>query len=134
MSLGFSYRSNNPFGRAFYLIISLLFFSPVICSISYSWSVYLILIVFLRGVFVIVVYVCTIGSWINKRVRFSFFLLRFILFLTPLILPFIVRNTHVSLYFGGNYLFIMGFTVIFLGFCVLFISYMLQFNAAIRKF
>lgn len=128
-----SFLNNNPLISAIFLILSLIIISPLLSILYSSWYIYLFVIIFLRGLFIIIVYVTSISSWRYKRVNFSLSFIFFIFIFYPYIL-FTIDINNISLIIRPYYLGLVLYIVIFLLYLIGFCSYILSAGSAIRKF
>lgn len=63
-----AYKRNNPLISALRIIISLVLASPLLGVVSPVWYVFLLLMLFLRGIFVVVIYFARVSTYIFKVV------------------------------------------------------------------
>nr|YP_009026505.1 NADH dehydrogenase subunit 6 [Rhigonema thysanophora]AGZ90413.1 NADH dehydrogenase subunit 6 [Rhigonema thysanophora] len=128
-----SYANINPMKSSLFLVLSVLFLTPLVSFGSSIWFSYFICLLFLSGVFVIIIYF----SSLSKMGGASSFSPLILFFLTCLVFsPFLslgqgglsVNNFYFSIYW------VLLFWLIFilLGY-MNFISYYLSFSGALRK-
>jgi len=91
------------------------------------------MMLFIRGVFTLVIYITSVGQSTYKKVN-SFFLFLFLLFifLPGIMFRFLSENLLRMLFIRYNLTLIL-FVIVFLLFLVLFTSYMVTTSAAMRK-
>lgn len=129
-----SYRSNNPFVSAFSLLLSFMLVSPFLSFFTPSWYLYMLVIIFSRGVFVAVVYLCSLGRWSFKKTGFSFIMFILYVIFFPIVIPSKLFSIPIVENFQREFLIPVSFFVGFLGFLLVFLSFILHYRAAIRKF
>lgn len=129
----FSYVSQDPIKRSFFLIFSLLGLVPAISFGVYVWYSYFICLLFLRGIFVIVVYFSRISSYMKIGVP-----LGLILFFFSLLL-FCSEGLTEGFFLGLNnfyfkiFLDVLVFILFILLYFMNFRSYYLNFSGALRS-
>lgn len=127
------YLNIDPIKSRFFLIFSLLSLIPVISFSLQVWYSYFICLLFLRGIFVILVYFSSLSK-INfvrsKGVTLS--LLITIFFVTPFF-NFFSRSLNLNSFYYSIHWFYIVFIVIILLFFINFRSYFLNFSGALRK-
>lgn len=128
-----SYINIDPIKRRFFLIFSLLFSIPIISISIHIWFSYFICLLFLSGIFVILVYFSSLSK-INvvKSYITLFVLLLSMIYFSPTVLNYSgylgLRGFYYSIYW-----FIFVFILICLLFFINFRSYFLNFSGALRK-
>lgn len=127
------YKSRSPLSRALYLILSLIMISPLLSLINHQWFIYLILILFLRGIFVIIIYFSRLSTFRYKYTRGLIILLLIYLLFFPFII-FLLLNKNINLLFMFESLYIIVFLIIRLIVLILFSSYFLSQSIAMRRF
>jgi len=129
-----SFKRNNVLIRCLNIILRLIIISPILCLITLSWYIYLINILFVRGVFILIIYVTSIGSIFFKTTTGIILLIfLYLLFSIPLFFysPIIggirtfFNSVNINLIVG-----LIGFLIILIGFT----SYIVIRRGAIRKF
>lgn len=125
-----SYLNIDPIKSCLLLILSLIFISPVLSLGNQIWFRYYVCLIFLSGIFVILVY-------FSRLSKYNFFNhnLSFLVFIGFLFFPFLLFKNNLLvyvIYFRNNFLII--FWVIFsLLLFMNFTSYFLNFSGALRK-
>lgn len=129
----YSYYNIDPIKRRLSIILSLIIVSFII---NFSVNViyrYFICILFLRGIFVIIVYFSSLSSYINKEIFFVWLAMFFRLFFLVNIIFFDFSfDSFISFYYNYNSIFVLYviFNLIyFLNFC----RYFLNFSGGFRK-
>lgn len=128
-----SYINLDPIKSRFFLIISLLFRIPLISFSIHIWFSYFICLLFLSGIFVILVYFSRLSK-INLNKSYLYFvvlLLRFLFLNFDFIFNFVFLN--LSGFYYRIYWFIFAFILSILLFFINFSSYYLNFSGALRK-
>ncbi len=128
-----SYINLDPIKSRFFLIISLLFRIPLISFSIHIWFSYFICLLFLSGIFVILVYFSRLSK-INLNKSYFYFivlLLRFLFLNFDFIFNFVFLN--LSGFYYRIYWFIFAFILSILLFFINFSSYYLNFSGALRK-
>lgn len=126
----FCYLSVDPIKSCLYLVLSLILITPYLSMLNEVWYSYFICIIFLRGIFVILVYFTRISKYIFHKLSFSF-LVFFGLFFIPFILFKYSLTLNYLYYKSFFYLFI--FLLINLIYFINFSSYFLNYRGALRK-
>lgn len=127
------YINIDPIKSRFFLIFSLLSIIPLISFSLQIWYSYFICLLFLRGIFVILVYfsrLSKINFVSSKGVITSFFIT--LLFCSP-ILNFLRNNLRLNNFYYNVYWFHLIFIVIILLIFINFSRYFLNFSGALRK-
>lgn len=127
------YINIDPIKRSFFLIFSLLFSIPVISMRIHIWFSYFICLLFLSGIFVILVYFSRLSK-INvvKSYIAVFLLLLRMLYFSPTVLTY-RRYLGLRGFYYSIYWFIFCFILVCLLFFINFSSYFLNFSGALRK-
>lgn len=128
-----SYINLDPIKRCFFLIFSLIFSIPLMSFIIHVWFSYFVCLLFLRGIFVILVYFSRLSK-INlvksQLTLFSFLLTLF--FIYPLFV-FESRYLNLNAFYYEVYWSLLVFVLLVLLFFINFSSYYLNFSGALRK-
>lgn len=125
------YKSTNPMSRALSLILALVLISPLVSTLSFRWFIYLMLLLFLSGVLVLVVYFTRLRSLTMKYVKVRV-VYRVVLLFFPTLEEFICSNNVRLLYLPDN-LGVVFYLVFRLVGLILFSSYMLSYGTAMRR-
>jgi hypothetical protein len=128
-----SYKRRSPLSSALYLILSLIIISPLLRFINHQWFIYLMLILFLRGIFVIIIYFSRLRTFRYKYTSGLFIIIIIFCFFFPFII-FLLLNKNISLLFIFERLYIILFLIISLIILMLFSRYFLSQSIAIRRF
>nr|YP_009391053.1 NADH dehydrogenase subunit 6 [Caenorhabditis nouraguensis]ARV88318.1 NADH dehydrogenase subunit 6 [Caenorhabditis nouraguensis] len=128
-----SYINIDPMKSSFFLIFSLLFSMPIISMSMHIWFSYFICLLFLSGIFVILVYFSSLSK-INVVKSYLSLLVLFlsILYFSPSSLYF-SSYLGLSCFYYSIYWFIFLFILVCLLFFMNFSSYFLNFSGALRK-
>nr|ARV88270.1 NADH dehydrogenase subunit 6 [Caenorhabditis sp.] len=127
-----SYISIDPMKSSFFLILSLLFTMPILSFGMHIWFSYFVCLLFLSGIFVILVYFSSISKINLMNSKMSFLLVL-------LLVLFLPEYLFDSIFLGLNsfYYSVFWFMFIYIIFCLLifmnFTSYYLNFSGALRK-
>lgn len=130
-----SYMNNDPIKRSFFLIFSMLFCIPIMSFVNYVWYSYFVCMLFLSGIFVILVYFSGLSSFLEFRVYFWF--VGFVL--TLMCLNFVSEDFCFGIsgglnvfYYEVNF-FLLLYLIVVLLFFMSFVSYYLSFSGALRR-
>lgn len=130
-----SYMNIDPIKRRFFLICSLLFRIPIISFSLHIWFSYFICLLFLRGIFVILVYFSSLSKF--SVVERKMFVLCFFLRIFFLFYDTSVRIGEGGLSLSGFYCkvywFVFLYILVVLVFFINFSSFFLNFSGALRK-
>nr|YP_009391029.1 NADH dehydrogenase subunit 6 [Caenorhabditis virilis]ARV88294.1 NADH dehydrogenase subunit 6 [Caenorhabditis virilis] len=128
-----SYLNIDPMKSSFFLIFSLLFSMPLLSMSMHSWFSYFICLLFLSGIFVILVYFSSLSkvNVVKSYLGFLLLILSLLLF-GPNLLNY---NQYLNLngFYYSIYWFIFSYILICLLFFMNFSSYFLNFSGALRK-
>lgn len=124
------YLSIDPIKSCLYLVLSLILVTPYISLINEIWYSYFICIVFLRGIFVILVYFTSMSKY-----NFFTFNLGLFIFSGLLFVPSMILMPSLSLFnlYYPQYSFIFVFLLLSLVYFINFSSYFLNYSGALRK-
>lgn len=127
------YLNIDPIKRRFFLIFSLLGRIPLISFRIHIWYSYFICLLFLSGIFVILVYFSSLSklNFVSRKGVFISFILT-LLFLRPSVL-FLNERLSLNTFYYGLYLFQLIFIILVLLLFINFRSYFLNFSGALRK-
>lgn len=123
----------DPIKSRFFLIFSLLFRIPLISISIHTWFSYFVCLLFLSGIFVILVYFSRLSKINVTKRHFTFLcLLLTLIFILP---QFIFKSEYLNLrgFYYRIYWFIFVFILGILIFFINFRSYFLNFSGALRK-
>nr|YP_009186368.1 NADH dehydrogenase subunit 6 [Strongyloides ratti]BAT21196.1 NADH dehydrogenase subunit 6 [Strongyloides ratti] len=130
----FSFLSMDPMKSVFFLVISLVFLVVLISFGGYVWFSYFICMIFLSGVFVIIVYFSSLSNFFYFDTSFSFlvFFFSFFYFSFFYFYGYCFVSLNVFYYF---FFFPFFFWIVFcLLFFMNFISFFIGFSGALRSF
>nr|YP_010708750.1 NADH dehydrogenase subunit 6 [Cruznema tripartitum]WCR50917.1 NADH dehydrogenase subunit 6 [Cruznema tripartitum] len=128
-----SYMNLDPMKSCFFLIFSLIFSMPLMSFFLHVWFSYFVCLLFLSGIFVILVYFSSLSK-INlvksQLTLFSLFLTLFFMF--PMFL-FESKYLNLNAFYYEIYWSMLFFILLVLLFFMNFSSYYLSFSGALRK-
>nr|YP_009161997.1 NADH dehydrogenase subunit 6 [Litoditis aff. marina PmII]AKS28847.1 NADH dehydrogenase subunit 6 [Litoditis aff. marina PmII] len=128
-----SYMNIDPMKSSFFLIFSLLFSMPLMSMSMHIWFSYFVCLLFLSGIFVILVYFSSLSKInVTKSHLVTFCLILTLLFLMPEFL-FKSDNLNLSGFYYSIYWTMFIFILSILIFFMNFSSYFLNFSGALRK-
>nr|YP_009445832.1 NADH dehydrogenase subunit 6 [Parascaris equorum]ATX68615.1 NADH dehydrogenase subunit 6 [Parascaris equorum] len=133
LSCVLSYVSIDPMKSSFFLIFTLLMVAPLISFLLHTWFSYFICLLFLSGIFVILVYFSS-----PSKIGYSetpFYLVGGILtvfFFYPLFYA-LVDVVAINNFYFSFYWVILVWIIVVLIFFMNFTSYFLNFTGALRK-
>lgn len=128
-----SYIRIDPIKSRFFLIFSILTGIPFLSFIGQIWFSYFVCLIFLRGIFVILVYFSSLSKIKNLKTPFVFLIsLMILLFFFPNIRSNFLGSSLVNFYFD-IYWVVFLWIVICLIFFINFARYFLRFSGALRK-
>nr|BAV78674.1 NADH dehydrogenase subunit 6 [Steinernema kushidai] len=133
LSCAFSYMNMDPMKSSFFLVLSLLFSMPLISFFYHVWFSYFICLLFLSGVFVILVYFSSLSKISPVKsplMIFSFFISLFVFFPSYF---FYTGFWGINNFYYSVYWFIIFFLIVVLLMFMNFTSYYLNFSGALRK-
>ena len=132
-----SYLSVDPIKRRFFLILTLLLRIPVLSFRGNVWFVYFVSLLFLRGIFVILVYFSSLSRVKYKKIYFVYLLRLMLLMLGVMV---IILNKNLSQFIVGInefyysvYWLMLIFILLTLLLFIRFVRYYLNFSGALRK-
>lgn len=124
------YLRVDPIKSCLYLVLSLILISPVISLGIQIWYRYFVSLVFLRGIFVILVYFTRISSY--NYYNFGFYILIFLgFFIIPAI--YFLSDLQVFYLYFRDFFFLFIWIIFSLFFFINFTRYFLNFSGALRK-
>nr|YP_009391041.1 NADH dehydrogenase subunit 6 [Caenorhabditis wallacei]ARV88306.1 NADH dehydrogenase subunit 6 [Caenorhabditis wallacei] len=128
-----SYMNMDPMKSSFFLIFSLLFSMPIISMSMHIWFSYFICLLFLSGIFVILVYFSSLSKINVVKSYMTFFvLLLSVIYFSPTVVTY-SNYLGLSGFYYSIYWFIFFFILVCLLFFMNFSSYFLNFSGALRK-
>nr|AHA52612.1 NADH dehydrogenase subunit 6 [Chabertia ovina] len=127
-----SYMSMDPMKSSFFLILSMLMCMPMLSFSGYVWFSYFICLLFLSGIFVILVYFSSLSK-INL-------VKSYLVFISFVLSLFVISISYNNVYFLGLSVFyykifwvVLVFILVILLFFMNFTSFFLNFSGALRK-
>nr|YP_004927924.1 NADH dehydrogenase subunit 6 [Cucullanus robustus]ACV96760.1 NADH dehydrogenase subunit 6 [Cucullanus robustus] len=128
-----SYVSSDPMKSSFFLILSMLTGMPLLSFLLQVWFSYFICLLFLSGIFVILVYFSSLSKVSLSNCSWSYLVGAIVVILFfPKFMFLSLSNSLVNFYFDINF-FLLVWVVICLVFFMNFASYFLSFSGALRK-
>lgn len=125
-----SYLNVDPIKRCLFLVLSLLVSAPFISLGGQVWFRYYVCIIFLRGIFVILVY-------FTRMSKYNFFYFRgsILIFLGRAFAPifFFYTDLKISHLYLREYRAILFWLIFSLFYFINFTSYFLNYSGALRK-
>uniref|UniRef100_A0A8R1Z5L9 NADH dehydrogenase subunit 6 n=1 Tax=Pristionchus pacificus TaxID=54126 RepID=A0A8R1Z5L9_PRIPA len=123
----------DPIKSRFFLIFSLLSRIPIISFRNHVWYSYFICLLFLSGIFVILVYFSSLSkiNFVKRKLVLTSMFLIFILCAPVLI--FSNENLRLVNFYYNRYWFFIAFIMLILLIFMNFSSYFLNFSGALRK-
>ena len=125
------YLNLDPMKRSLYLVLSLLVVSPLVSLGIQVWFSYFLCMLFLRGIFVILVYFSSLSKYNFYKFGLWFFILLGGLGFS-FSLGFFKGNNLFFIYYS-DFLFLILWLVLSLIFFINYSSYFLNFSGALRK-
>lgn len=127
-----SYVNIDPMKSSFFLIFSLLFRMPLMSMSLHIWFSYFVCLLFLSGIFVILVYFSSLSKVNVTKSYFVFVCFFLSLCIFPL---FIFKGDYLNLrgFYYSVYWLIFVYILGVLLFFINFRSYFLNFSGALRK-
>nr|YP_009538633.1 NADH dehydrogenase subunit 6 [Steinernema abbasi]AYV63101.1 NADH dehydrogenase subunit 6 [Steinernema abbasi]QAA11077.1 NADH dehydrogenase subunit 6 [Steinernema carpocapsae]BAV78650.1 NADH dehydrogenase subunit 6 [Steinernema carpocapsae] len=129
-----SYINMDPMKSSFFLVLSLLLSMPLISFYFYIWFSYFICLLFLSGVFVILVYFSSLSSVSNTKMPLSIFCFFLSFFSFFPFYFFYYTNLSINNFYFNVYWLIIFFIITVLLVFMNFTSYYLNFSGALRKY
>nr|YP_001700365.1 NADH dehydrogenase subunit 6 [Haemonchus contortus]ABY64772.1 NADH dehydrogenase subunit 6 [Haemonchus contortus] len=132
-----SYLSVDPMKSSFFLILTLLLSMPVLSFSGNVWFVYFVCLLFLSGIFVILVYFSSLSSVKYKKMYFVN-LLGFMLLMIGVMMVMLKKDLDQSMvgmneFYYNVYWLMLIFILLTLLLFMSFVSYYLNFSGALRK-
>nr|YP_009092000.1 NADH dehydrogenase subunit 6 [Uncinaria sanguinis]AHI51920.1 NADH dehydrogenase subunit 6 [Uncinaria sanguinis] len=128
-----SYLNVDPMKSSFFLILSMLMCMPMFSFSGLVWFSYFICMLFLSGIFVILVYFSSLSS--IKVVKGYMVLLSLVLSLFVISMNFVMllTNLNISVFYYSLFWLVIMFVLMILLFFMNFTSFFLNFSGALRK-
>lgn len=128
-----SYKRNNPLTRCILLVLRLLCVTPVLITLTVAWYIIIMNLLFLRGVFVLVIYTVSTAGIIHKKVGGILILITIRALFSSLTVFYIPSYIGLRRLFVRYNLGLLLFIILFLVFLILFRRYIVRSGAAIRR-
>nr|UDL72599.1 NADH dehydrogenase subunit 6 [Paramacropostrongylus typicus] len=128
-----SYLSMDPMKSSFFMILSMLMCMPMLSFSGYIWFSYFVCLLFLSGIFVILVYFSSLSK-INLVKSYLVFL-SFLLSLLVLKISYnnVLSNVSLSVFYYSIFWLMVIYVLVVLLFFMNFTSFFLNFSGALRK-
>nr|YP_010415411.1 NADH dehydrogenase subunit 6 [Allodiplogaster sp. MY-2022]URY63361.1 NADH dehydrogenase subunit 6 [Allodiplogaster sp. MY-2022] len=123
----------DPIKSSFFLIFSLLLSMPLISMFSFIWFSYFICLLFLSGVFVILVYFSSLSKLVFIKSNLVWVLI-IMSYLNYYYYYFDYSILNMKCFYFSIYLYILLYILLVLVCFMNFSSYFLSFSGALRKF
>nr|YP_011013874.1 NADH dehydrogenase subunit 6 [Cylicocyclus ultrajectinus]WPY71328.1 NADH dehydrogenase subunit 6 [Cylicocyclus ultrajectinus] len=129
----FSYMNMDPMKSSFFLILSMLMCMPMLSFSGYVWFSYFICLLFLSGIFVILVYFSSLSkiNLVKSYLVFLSFLLSFLVL--KISYNNILYSVNLNVFYYSIFWLLIVFILLILLFFMNFTSYFLNFSGALRK-
>nr|YP_003433895.2 NADH dehydrogenase subunit 6 [Strongylus vulgaris]ACX85169.2 NADH dehydrogenase subunit 6 [Strongylus vulgaris]BAV82831.1 NADH dehydrogenase subunit 6 [Strongylus vulgaris] len=128
-----SYMNMDPMKSSFFLILSMLVCMPMLSFSGYIWFSYFVCLLFLSGIFVILVYF----SSLSKINLVKSYLVILSLFLSLFVVGFsfsnVIHNVSLNVFYYSIFWVMIVFILLILLFFMNFTSFFLNFSGALRK-
>nr|ABY21268.1 NADH dehydrogenase subunit 6 [Enterobius vermicularis] len=126
------YYNSDPMKGSFFLVLSLAFIVPVVSYGGHVWYSYFICLVFLSGVFVILVYFSSLSTFMFMGSSFVLYLLM-VCFFVGWSGEFMFCDSGLSEFYEDFFFFMVYFIIIVLTSFLGFASYYMGVSVAMRK-
>nr|YP_010519780.1 NADH dehydrogenase subunit 6 [Cloacina communis]UXP34557.1 NADH dehydrogenase subunit 6 [Cloacina communis] len=128
-----SYMSMDPMKSSFFMILSMLMCMPMLSFSGYVWFSYFVCLLFLSGIFVILVYF----SSLSKINLVKSYLVILSLFLSFFVLSIsynsILYGVSLNVFYYSIFWLVIVYILLILLFFMNFTSFFLNFSGALRK-
>nr|BAV82615.1 NADH dehydrogenase subunit 6 [Ancylostoma ceylanicum] len=128
-----SYMNMDPMKSSFFLILSMLMCMPMLSFSGYVWFSYFICLLFLSGIFVILVYFSSLSKINMVKSYMVIFSLLFSLLVVSLNYNVVLYNVSLSVFYYKIFWMMILFILLILLFFMNFTSFFLNFSGALRK-
>nr|YP_009388741.1 NADH dehydrogenase subunit 6 [Ancylostoma ceylanicum]ARU77166.1 NADH dehydrogenase subunit 6 [Ancylostoma ceylanicum] len=128
-----SYMNMDPMKSSFFLILSMLMCMPMLSFSGYVWFSYFICLLFLSGIFVILVYFSSLSKINMVKSYMLIFSLLFSLLVVSLNYNVVLYNVSLSVFYYKIFWMMILFILLILLFFMNFTSFFLNFSGALRK-
>nr|UXK95566.1 NADH dehydrogenase subunit 6 [Macropostrongyloides spearei] len=128
-----SYLSMDPMKSSFFMILSMLMCMPMLSFSGYIWFSYFVCLLFLSGIFVILVYFSSLSkiNLVKSYLVFLSLLLSFIIL--GLSYNNILYNISLSVFYYSIFWVLIVYILVILLVFMNFTSFFLNFSGALRK-
>nr|QZH43790.1 NADH dehydrogenase subunit 6 [Cylicostephanus minutus]QZH43802.1 NADH dehydrogenase subunit 6 [Cylicostephanus minutus] len=129
----FSYMNMDPMKSSFFLILSMLMCMPMLSFSGYVWFSYFICLLFLSGIFVILVYFSSLSKINLVKSYLVLLSLLMSLFVINISYNNMLHNVSLNVFYYSIFWLLIVFVLLILLFFMNFTSYFLNFSGALRK-
>nr|QWK40679.1 NADH dehydrogenase subunit 6 [Stephanurus dentatus] len=128
-----SYLNVDPMKSSFFLILSMLACMPLYSFSGYVWFSYFVSLLFLSGIFVILVYFSSLSK-VSLMKGYMVLLCVFLsLFVLVVVYGSLVVNINLCVFYYSLFWLVLFFVLLVLVFFMNFTSFFLNFSGALRK-
>nr|YP_010891687.1 NADH dehydrogenase subunit 6 [Cylicostephanus calicatus]WJM99456.1 NADH dehydrogenase subunit 6 [Cylicostephanus calicatus] len=128
-----SYMNMDPMKSSFFLILSMLMCMPMLSFSGYAWFSYFICLLFLSGIFVILVYFSSLSKINLVKSYLVLVSLLLSLFVVKISYNNMMYSVSLNVFYYSIFWVIIVFILLILLFFMNFTSYFLNFSGALRK-
>nr|YP_010310404.1 NADH dehydrogenase subunit 6 [Coronocyclus labratus]UMY75939.1 NADH dehydrogenase subunit 6 [Coronocyclus labratus] len=128
-----SYMNMDPMKSSFFLILSMLMCMPMLSFSGYVWFSYFICLLFLSGIFVILVYFSSLSKINLVKSYLVLLSLLMSLFVIKISYNNMLYNVSLNVFYYSIFWVLIVFILLILLFFMNFTSYFLNFSGALRK-
>nr|YP_009498566.1 NADH dehydrogenase subunit 6 [Cyathostomum pateratum]YP_010892325.1 NADH dehydrogenase subunit 6 [Cylicostephanus longibursatus]AWK48975.1 NADH dehydrogenase subunit 6 [Cyathostomum pateratum]WJO90058.1 NADH dehydrogenase subunit 6 [Cylicostephanus longibursatus] len=128
-----SYMNMDPMKSSFFLILSMLMCMPMLSFSGYVWFSYFICLLFLSGIFVILVYFSSLSKINLVKSYLVLLSLLLSLFVIKISYNNMLYNVSLNVFYYSIFWVMIVFILLILLFFMNFTSYFLNFSGALRK-
>nr|YP_009310871.1 NADH dehydrogenase subunit 6 [Triodontophorus serratus]AOT98905.1 NADH dehydrogenase subunit 6 [Triodontophorus serratus] len=129
----FSYMNMDPMKSSFFLILSMLTCMPMLSFSGYVWFSYFICLLFLSGIFVILVYFSSLSKINLVKSYLVFLSLLLSLLVIKISYSNMFFNVSLNVFYYSIFWLLIIYILVILLFFMNFTSYFLNFSGALRK-
>nr|YP_003433743.1 NADH dehydrogenase subunit 6 [Cylicocyclus insigne]ACX85109.1 NADH dehydrogenase subunit 6 [Cylicocyclus insigne] len=128
-----SYMNMDPMKSSFFLILSMLMCMPMLSFSGYVWFSYFICLLFLSGIFVILVYFSSLSKINLVKSYLVLLSLLLSLFVIKISYNNMLYSVSLNVFYYSIFWVMIVFILLILLFFMNFTSYFLNFSGALRK-
>nr|BAV82676.1 NADH dehydrogenase subunit 6 [Cylicostephanus goldi] len=128
-----SYMNMDPMKSSFFLILSMLMCMPMLSFSGYVWFSYFICLLFLSGIFVILVYFSSLSKINLVKSYLVVLSLLLSLFVIKISYNNMLYSVSLNVFYYSIFWVLIVFILLILLFFMNFTSYFLNFSGALRK-